>query len=118
MQVLSPNSYTFLLDFHSLIEENNYMFPTNEDMEGAKDALLRLQETFSLSAHEIVEGISKDVPIAKLGIKVTPSFDWKPCLVCLSYIFVFHGPFLQKSLLFVGEVINPIFNIYRQIFLK
>lgn len=54
-------------NFHSLIEENNYMFPTNEDMEGAKDALLRLQETFSLSAHEIVEGISKDVPIAKLG---------------------------------------------------
>ena len=44
------------------------MFPSETDINGARTALLRLQETFALSTKQIAEGIAEDSPpLSKLG---------------------------------------------------
>jgi len=54
--------------FLSLLSSNVHMFPTEEDIYGARDALLRLQETFDISSQEMLQGFgSRFIHSSALG---------------------------------------------------
>ena len=56
MQQIEKVNY-LVVDFLRKLQEKTYnKFPTNEDLHGALDALLRLQDLYKLSADQIARG--------------------------------------------------------------
>ena len=52
---LMMNCY-FFLDFTSQLRIKNSLFPGEDDLEGATDALSRLQQTYNIKTSDIVKG--------------------------------------------------------------
>ena len=54
---VSKKPFIFVSELTEFYDQFNSVLPTTDDVKGAQNALLRLQETFSLSANSIANGI-------------------------------------------------------------
>ena len=67
LEGFGENELFIILGFISTTAYYRNSYPTSEDLAGARDALLRLQETFHLPVTDMVDGISTRRSTEKLG---------------------------------------------------
>ena len=102
----------FLLGFVSSLSEMKNMFPKEDDISGAKSAIIRLQETFVLPPRKIMDGLEHNEGLMpKLGESYILMKHMKPLFNYYTFIIVLTTMIITKhklkpAIFFSAPLIN------------